>query len=87
MRIRWTDAAVHDLTAICDYIQEQSTSETARRVAFSMYAASMAVLFLHRNHAAVSDFANCVLKLDGGVIDAEVMVQAFLHVAQDAFAD
>jgi plasmid stabilization system protein ParE len=38
MRIRWTDAAVHDLTAICDYIQEQSTSETARRVAFSMYS-------------------------------------------------
>src|ERR1043165_9884129 len=37
MQIRWTDAALHDLTAICDYIQEHSSRETARRIALSIY--------------------------------------------------
>jgi toxin ParE1/3/4 len=37
MQIRGTDAAVHDLTEICDYIQEHSSGETARRIALSIY--------------------------------------------------
>jgi len=41
----------------------------------------------HRNHAAVGHFAFHVLELDGGVVDAEVVVQAVFHVAQDALAD
>jgi len=36
MRIRWTEPAARDLTQVCDYIQEQSSAETARRVALSI---------------------------------------------------
>jgi plasmid stabilization system protein ParE len=37
MRVRWTEPAAHDLTQICDYIEEHDTSSTARRVAISIY--------------------------------------------------
>jgi len=37
MRIRWTDAAVRDLTRICDYIERHRAAETARRVAASIH--------------------------------------------------
>jgi len=33
MRIRWTEPAAHDLTSICDYIEEHDHPEAARRVA------------------------------------------------------
>lgn len=49
----------------------------------------MVVLFpalAHRDHAAVRDFADGVFELDCGVIDAEVVVQALFHFAQDALA-
>ena len=35
----------------------------------------------HRDDAAVGDLAFDVLELDGGVIDAEIVVQDFLDVA------
>jgi 3-phosphoglycerate kinase len=41
----------------------------------------------HRNHATVGYFADRVFKLDGGVVDAEVVEQALFPVAQDALAD
>src|SRR5258708_15523042 len=41
----------------------------------------------HRNHAAMRYFALHMLELDGGMVDAELVVQAVLHVAQDALAD
>ena len=37
MQIRWTQPAVRDLTNICDYIEEQDTAATARRVAQISY--------------------------------------------------
>jgi plasmid stabilization system protein ParE len=37
MRIRWTQPAAHDLTQICDYLEEHENSATARRVALSIY--------------------------------------------------
>jgi toxin ParE1/3/4 len=37
MRIRWTEPAAHDLTAICDYIKEHDGPETARKVALRIY--------------------------------------------------
>ena len=37
MRVRWTEAAVRDLTAICDYIQTHSSVESARKVALRIY--------------------------------------------------
>jgi toxin ParE1/3/4 len=37
MRIRWTDPAVHDLTEICDYIEDHGSAAIARRVAMSIY--------------------------------------------------
>jgi len=37
MRIRWTEQAVHDLTQICDYLEEHHSAVTARRVALSIY--------------------------------------------------
>jgi toxin ParE1/3/4 len=36
MRLRWTEAAVHDLTQICDYIEEHGSSGSARRVALAV---------------------------------------------------
>jgi hypothetical protein len=41
----------------------------------------------HRDHTPMRYLANCVFELDGRVFDAEVVVQAVFHVAQDAFAD
>ena len=41
----------------------------------------------HRDDAAVGHFADQVLELDRRVVDVEVVMQALLHVAQDAFAD
>jgi len=37
MRVRWTAPAARDLTQICDYIQEDNSRTTARRVAVSIY--------------------------------------------------
>ena len=37
MRIRWTEPAAHDLTRICDYIEERVSNEAARRVALFLY--------------------------------------------------
>lgn len=37
MFIRWTEPAARDLTEICDYIEQNSTTQTARRVAISIY--------------------------------------------------
>lgn len=33
MRIRWTDPAVRDFTAICDYLEQHGNSDIAGRVA------------------------------------------------------
>ena len=41
----------------------------------------------HRNHASMRHFAFHVLELNRGVVDVEVVMQAFLHVAQNALAD
>jgi hypothetical protein len=41
----------------------------------------------NRYHAPVRHLALHVLELDGGVVDAEIVVQAILHVVQDALAD
>jgi toxin ParE1/3/4 len=37
MRIRWTQPASRDLTQICDYLSEQDSPATARRVAILIY--------------------------------------------------
>ncbi len=37
MVIRWTEPAAHDLTGICDYIQEHDGPEVARKVALAIY--------------------------------------------------
>jgi toxin ParE1/3/4 len=37
MRIRWTEPAARDLTAICDYIKEHDGPEAARKVALRIY--------------------------------------------------
>lgn len=37
MRIRWTEPAANDLTAICDYISEHGNPGTARDAAFAIY--------------------------------------------------
>ena len=39
-----------------------------------------------RYHAALQLATAGVLKLDGGVVDAEVLMQALLRIAQDALA-
>jgi|SRR6266446_6985742 len=37
MRVRWTEAAARDLTGICDYTEEHSGPEAARKVAVGVY--------------------------------------------------
>jgi len=37
MRIRWTEPAARDLTAICDFTDEHDGPEAARRVALRIY--------------------------------------------------
>ena len=49
MRVRWTEAAVRDLTGICDYIKEHDGPATARRVALQIYGGVGALTrFAHR---------------------------------------
>lgn len=36
MQIRWTQPAAHDLTQICDYIEQHDGPEAARRVGLSI---------------------------------------------------
>ena len=38
MNIRWTDAAVHDFTHICDYIEERRGRAASRGVALSLHS-------------------------------------------------
>jgi hypothetical protein len=40
-----------------------------------------------RNHTAMGHFANYVFELNGRVVDAEIVQQTFLHVAQNALTD
>lgn len=51
-----------------------------------MAVVMMVLGFAHRHHAAMSDFALDVLKLDRRVGDPEAVMQNFLHVAENAFA-
>ena len=44
----------------------------------------MCVLFLDGNYASMSNFADGMLELDGGVVNVKVVVQAFLDIAKDA---
>lgn len=37
MRIRWTEPAAHDLTTICDYVNEHGSPDAARRAALAIY--------------------------------------------------
>ena len=37
MRVRWTEPAARDLTAICDYIEEHDGPVAARKVALRIY--------------------------------------------------
>lgn len=39
MRIRWTQAAVRDLTSICDYIRDRDRPAAARSVAVCVHRA------------------------------------------------
>lgn len=39
MSVRWTEAAARDLTKICDYSEEHSGPEAARKVALRVYEA------------------------------------------------
>ena len=37
MRVRWTESAARDLTSICDYTEEHSGPEAARKVAIRVF--------------------------------------------------
>jgi plasmid stabilization system protein ParE len=39
MSVRWTELAARDLTGICDYTEEHSGPEAARKVALRVYEA------------------------------------------------
>src|SRR5262249_39801900 len=66
-----------------------TSKRRSTRMCLTLMAVVVMVLFRLNdwNHAAVGDFANCMLKLDGSVINAEVVMQTVLHVAQDPLAD
>ena len=41
MRIRWTEQAVHDLTQICDHLEEHDSAVTAAVGSFCLFAVSL----------------------------------------------
>jgi len=41
----------------------------------------------HWYHASVRHFTHRVLKLNGGVMDAEIVMEPFFDIAQDALTD
>jgi hypothetical protein len=50
----------------------------------------MVVVFpglVHRDDAAVRDFAFDVFELDGGMVNAEIVTQNLLNIAKNALAD
>lgn len=52
MRVRWTEPAARDLTGICDYTEEHSGAEAARKVALRVYeAAGSRQQFPHRGRS------------------------------------
>jgi len=53
---------------------------------FRLVAVVMVLGFAHRHDAAVGDFAFHVLELDGGVGDAEAVVEDFFYIAQNSLA-
>jgi hypothetical protein len=57
MRIRWTTAAVDDLTGMCDYLTEQETPVLARARAASLGHASLSSPAI-----PTSSFTNCTQK-------------------------
>lgn len=40
--------------------------------------------FTDGDYTSMSDFADSVLELDGGVVDPKVVMEAVFHVAQDS---
>ena len=67
MRIRWTTPAARDLTRVCDYIEKEADSETARRIALALY--------LYKTSG--SDCAGTLVTHDNDAIRAD---QAFRHL-------
>src|SRR4029077_19363989 len=53
-------------------------------------SAAVLVVFLlaltHGDNTSVGHFTHCMFKLNRGVVDAEVSMQAFLYIPQDALA-
>ena len=45
------------------------------------------MLFTDRNHAAMRHFTDNMLKLDSRVVDLKLLMQSFLHIAQNPLAD
>ncbi len=53
-------------------------------------SSSMTVMMFfsaHRHHTSVRDFALHVLKLNCGVVDAEILMQPVFNIPENAFAD
>jgi len=49
IRVRWTEPAVRDLTAICDFTDQRDGPEAARRIALRIYEeVSSLVMFPRR---------------------------------------
>jgi len=42
----------------------------------------MMFFFAHRNHASMRHFADLMLKLDGCMVDAKILVQALFQITQ-----
>ena len=48
MRIRWTEPASRDLTQICDYLSNEDSQATARRIAILIHETREPAYFLGR---------------------------------------
>jgi addiction module RelE/StbE family toxin len=90
MQIRWTQPAVRDLTNICDYIEEQDTAATARRVALIIYRSVTSLnKFPHRGRPGRKTetrelvIANLPYIAVYRVRESVVEVVRILHGAQD----
>ncbi len=89
MRVRWTEPAVRDLTAICDYIEQHDSPPVARTVALRIVEGAESLVNFPRRGRPGSDPGTRELVLAGSpwlviysVNDDAVEILRILHGAQ-----
>src|ERR1700680_196572 len=81
-RIRWSE---------CGKFMRRNLRARKSETGKEQFSATVLVVFLfalpHWDNTSVGHFTHCMFKLNRGVVDAEVSMQAFLYIPQDALAN